>query len=127
MTMSGIRIRTRNGEYAAELDGSDISNAIWLSLPFTSRINMIEGMIYFEMPVDYADPEKLIKKLDIGDIAYWPGVGALCIFYGATPLSGDDGLPVSHYNVTRIGRVIDDCSSMGSAGDRQPIVIEKMF
>jgi hypothetical protein len=125
--MSKIRIRTRNDEYLAELDGSDISNAIWLSLPFTSPINMFGCQIYFEMPIDYAEPEELVTKLEVGDIAYWPKVGAFCIFFGPTPLSGDDGLPVSRYKVTKIGRIIGDCSSMEDAGDRQPITIEKAF
>ena len=123
--MSGIRIRTRNGVYLAELDKSDISNAIWLSLPFSTTINMIAGQIYFEMPVDYADAKELVTKLEVGDIAYWPSVGALCIFYGPTPLSGDDGLPVSRYQVTKIGYIIGDCSSMDEAGDRQKITIEQ--
>ena len=127
MAMSNIRIRTRNGEYLAELDGSDISNAIWLTLPFTSTINMLGCQIYFDMPVDNAEPEKLVTKLEVGDIAYWPKVGALCIFFGPTPLSGDDGLPVSHYPVVKIGKVLDDCSSMESAGDRQRITLEKIF
>ena len=125
--MSKIRIRTRNGEYLAELDGSDISNAIWLSLPFTTAINMFGGQIYFELPVDNADPGERVTKLEVGDIAYWPKVGAFCLFFGPTPLSGDDGLPVSRYPVVKIGRILDDCSSMESAGDRQPITMEKAF
>lgn len=88
---------------------------------------MLGSQIYFEMPIDYADPEELVTKLEVGDIAYWPKVGALCIFFGPTPLSGDDGLPVSKYPVTKIGRIIEDCSSMEYAGDRQPITIEKTF
>ena len=125
--MSRIRIRTRNGEYLAELDSSDISNAVWLSLPFSTTINMLGCQIYFEMPVDNAEPQDLVKKLEVGDIAYWPKVGALCIFFGPTPLSGEDGKPVSKYPVTKIGRMIDDCSSMEYAGDRQLITIEKAF
>jgi len=127
MAMSKIRIRTRNDEYLAELDGSDISNAIWLSLPFTTAINMFGCQIYFEMPVDNADPESLTTKLNVGDIAYWPKVGAFCIFFGPTPLSGDDGLPVSNYPVVKIGKVLGDCSSMESAGDRQLITLERTF
>ena len=125
--MSGIRIRTRNGEYLAELDDSDVSNAVWLSLPFTSVINMLGCQIYFEMPGGNAGPGDLVTKLDAGDIAYWPDAGALCIFFGPTPLSGDDGRPVSHYPVMRIGRILDDCSSMEDAGDRQRITLERAF
>ena len=125
--MSNIRIRTRDDTYLAELDGSDISNAIWLSLPFKATINMIGGQIYFEMPVDYPEHGTPVKTLEVGDIAYWPGVGAVCIFFGPTPLSGKDGLPVSRYSVVKIGKVLDDCSSMESAGDRQPITLERTF
>jgi len=87
---------------------------------------MIAGQIYFEMPVDYADAKDLVTKLEAGDIAYWPKVGALCIFYGPTPLSGDDGLPVSKYPVMKIGRIKGDCSSLDEAGDRQNITIEQL-
>lgn len=57
--------------------------------------------------------------LDAGDIAYWPRAYALCLFFGPTPLSGDDGRPVSKYPVIKIGRIDGDCSSMEDAGDRQ--------
>jgi len=123
--MSGIRIRTETGVYIAELDDSDLSNAIWLSLPFTAAINMLGCQIYFEMPVDCPAPKDLVTKLDVGDIAYWPSAGALCVFFGPTPLSGDDGLPVAPYPVKKIGRVVDDCSSMESAGDRRRITLER--
>ena len=43
---SRITVRTRNGEYPGELDGSDISNAIWLSNRLTVEINMLGGMMY---------------------------------------------------------------------------------
>ena len=125
--MSNIRIRTRNGEYLAELDGSDISNAIWLSLPFTAQINMLGNQIYFEMPLDDACKGERITKLDMGDIAYWPGVGAFCIFFGATPFSGDDCLPVSRYPVIKIGKIAGECSSLEDAGDRQFVTLEQTF
>lgn len=125
--MSNIRIRTRSGEYLAELDDSDISNAIWLSLPFTADINMLGSQIYFEFPVDVDNHGEAVTKLDVGDIAYWPKVGALCLFFGPTPLSGEDGLPVSRYPVVKIGRIIEDCSTMEDSGDRQRITLERTF
>jgi hypothetical protein len=120
-------MRTRNGEYAGELCDSDISDAIWLSLPFTARLNMLGCQIYFEMPLDFRPDGGGATVFDAGDIAYWPGAGALCIFFGPTPLSGDDGRPVSRYPLIKIGRVIGDCSSMEDAGDRQTITIDRSF
>lgn len=126
--MSKIKIITRNGEYQAELDNSDISNEIWLALPFSNYINMLGDEIYFEFPLDSKMPkEGLVTVLEKGDIAYWPKVGALCIFFGPTPLSGEDGKPVSKFPVVKIGRIISECSSMEDAGDRQKIMIQKDY
>lgn len=126
--MSGMKVRTRNGEFPAELDDSDISNAIWLSLPLSMDINMLGGMIYCECPLDAIMPkEGRVTVLDVGDIAYWPGPGAFCIFYGPTPLSGEDGRPVAPYPVIWIGRMTGDCSGLDEAGDRQKLTLVPPF
>lgn len=125
---SRITVRTRNGEYPGELDGSDISNAIWLSNRLTVEINMLGGMMYGELPLDVILPkEGRTTKLETGDIAYWPGPGAFCIFFGPTPLSGEDGQPVAPYPVIKIGKIIGDCSGLEDAGDRQKITILSGF
>jgi len=124
--MSRITIRTRNSEYIAELDRSDISNEIWLSLPFKADINMLGSQIYFSMPLE-SEAVGDTAVLNVGDIAYWPKADAFCIFFGPTPLSGDDGKPVSKFPVKVIGKVIGDCSSMEHAGDRMPITLERSF
>lgn len=125
--MSSIRIRTKNGEYDAEIDDSDISNAIWLSLPFKAQINMLGCEIYFEMPLDAKITGEEKTVFEKGDIAYWPSASALCIFFGPTPLSGEDGRPVTRFPHVKIGRVLGDPSSMKHAGDRQQITLEKRF
>ena len=125
---SKITVRTRNGEYPGELDGSDISNAIWLSNRLTVEINMLGGMMYGELPLDVILPkEGRTTQLETGDIAYWPGPGAFCIFFGPTPLSGEDGQPVAPYPVIKIGKMIGDCSGLEDAGDRQKITILSGF
>ncbi|MBO4552156.1 MAG: AfsR family transcriptional regulator [Candidatus Methanomethylophilaceae archaeon] len=121
-----IMIRTRNADVEAELDGSDISNAIWFELPFRNTINMLGDEIYFEFPLkDVEMSGEQVTVLDVGDIAYWPKVGALCLFFGPTPLSGEDGRPVSRYPVIKIGKMKGDCSVLSEAGDRQRIFIER--
>ena len=126
--VSRITVRTRNGEYPGELDDSDISNAIWLSNRLTVEINMLGGMMYGELPLDVILPkEGRTTKLETGDIAYWPGPGAFCIFFGPTPLSGEDGQPVAPYPVLKIGKMIGDCSGLEDAGDRQKITILSGF
>ena len=126
--VSRITVRTRNGEYPGELDDADISNAIWLSNRLTVEINMLGGMMYGELPLDVILPkEGRTTKLETGDIAYWPGPGAFCIFFGPTPLSGEDGQPVAPYPVIKIGKMIGDCSGLEDAGDRQKITILSGF
>lgn len=125
---SRITVRTRCGEFPGELDGSDISNAIWLSNRLTFDINMLGGMMYGELPLDVILPkEGRTTQLEIGDIAYWPGPGAFCIFFGPTPLSGEDGQPVAPFPVIKIGKMIGDCSGLEDAGDRQKITILSTF
>ncbi|MBQ7701894.1 MAG: AfsR family transcriptional regulator [Candidatus Methanomethylophilaceae archaeon] len=124
--MLNISIRTRNADIQAELDDSDISNAIWFALPFRNTINMLGDEIYFEFPLNDVEMKgEQVTVLDVGDIAYWPKVGALCLFFGPTPLSGEDGRPVSRYPVIKIGKMKGDCSVLEEAGDRQRIFIER--
>lgn len=124
--MSDIVIRTRAGTFNAELDNSDISNEIWLALPFSNYANMLGDEIYFEFPLDSKMPEEgRITILDKGDIAYWPKVGAFCIFFGPTPLSGEDGRPVSKFPVIKIGKLKGEFSELENAGDRQRITIDR--
>jgi hypothetical protein len=126
--MSKLIIRTRNDEVVAELDDSDISNTIWLSCPHKLDINMLGSMIYCELPLDVILPkENRTTELETGDVAYWPGPGAFCIFFGPTPLSGEDRKPVAPYPVIKIGKLIGDYSGLEEAGDRQWLVLEQTF
>jgi len=126
--MSRIIIRTRNAEFKADLDDSDISNEIWLSAPHRLDINMLGSMIYAEFPMKVQLPkEGRTTQMEVGDIAYWPGPGAFCIFFGPTPLSGEDSKPVAPFPVIKIGKMIGDCSELENAGDRQRLTIESDF
>ena len=53
------------------------------ALPFEGRAARWRDEIYFETPVK-AGSEKAKTKVEVGTIAYWPMVSALCIFYGPT-------------------------------------------
>ena len=127
--MSRISIRCSHaGEFFGDLDGSDISNAIWLSPAVSLETNMLGGMMYCELPLDAVLPkENRVTQLETGDIAYWPGPGAFCVFFGPTPLSGEDGKPVAPYPVIKIGRMEGDCSGMDRIGDRQRIFLSPVI
>ncbi|MDR2866556.1 MAG: AfsR family transcriptional regulator [Methanomassiliicoccaceae archaeon] len=123
--MNRIKIRTRCGEWSAVLDDSDISNEIWLSLPFTAGINMLGSQMYFEMRLDSkaAGDQTVFLK---GDIAYWPEADAVSVFFGPTPLSIDDR-PISSFPMKRIGSVEGECADMEMSGDRMRITLERSF
>jgi hypothetical protein len=52
--------------------------------------------------------ENARAEVNLMDVAYWPEDGALCLFYGPTPISkdGDKILPYSPVNV--VGRILFD-------------------
>ncbi|MCL1984112.1 MAG: cyclophilin-like fold protein [Methanomassiliicoccaceae archaeon] len=124
--MSNIRIRTRSGIWDAVLDDSDISNEIWLSLPFSADINMLGSQIYFPMPLESTRPKGDSVLFGKGDIAYWPEADAVSIFFGPTPLSTDER-PVAAFPMKKIGHVTGDCSGMEDSGDRMRITMERSF
>ena len=73
-----------------------------------------------------ADPEikgEAATVFDAGDICWWPRVNAMVIFYGPTPLSGDDGRPVWKYPLVKFGHIQGDCSGLENSGDRQNITL----
>ena len=123
--MSGIVIKTINCEFTGELDDGSIPDTVWLSLPKKFYINMLASMIYFEFPLECPIEGELVTKLRKGDIAYWPKANALCLFFGPTPLSGDDGQPVAPYPVIVIGRLTGDYAGLEDAGDRQRIILDR--
>lgn len=124
--MSKMFVRTRAGTFMVELERSDLGDELWLSLPFEGRLNMLGDQIYFEMPLDTIVKGDL-TILETGDVAYWPQAKALCLFFGATPLSGDDGRPVSAYPVKRIGRLLGDFSALEKSGDGSVITLDRAF
>lgn len=114
-------IRTGNGDYTAVLDDSDVSLALRFATPYSAEGNMISGCLYFEVPIEAIEGGNATTKFEVGDIAWWPRVGALCIFYGPTFLSEEDGKPISYHKMIRIGRIEGDCSGIEGAGDRRGV------
>ena len=125
--MSGIIIRSKHGDFTGELDTSAVSDTIWLSLPRKFQTNMLGCMMYFECPIDVKVEGERVTQLKKGDIAYWPKVGALCFFYGPTPLSGEDKEPVAPFPVVKIGELTGEFDGLDNVGDRQTITIDRNF
>ena len=124
-TVLKLLIRTRCGDYPALLDESDIGSSVWfLSSPeYKAEANQVSGLYYFELPADPEIKGEASTVFDAGDICWWPKVNAIVIFYGPTPLSGDDGRPVWKYPLVKFGHIQGDCSGLENSGDRQNITL----
>jgi uncharacterized protein len=120
-----IRITSDDIEFLVEFNESKTAQKIQKSLPITSRVNLWDNEIYFQIPVQ-AELENGVEILDAGSVAYWPPGSALCIFFGKTPASTDDR-PRAASPVTVVGTVIDnkDISKLKEISDGD--VIELCF
>ena len=121
--MLNVRLITRNADFDAVLDDhNDLALALWFALPLGSPINMLGDSFFFELPpmtlTVEGEREKTFEK---GDIAYWPGVHALVVMFGPTPLSGEDGRPVWSYGLIKIGHLTGEFDGLSEAGDRQKV------
>jgi hypothetical protein len=77
--------------------------AVVNKIPFESEANIWGDEIYFDMPVS-ASVENGRKKVEVGDIAFWPPGKAMCLFFGSTPVS-QGAEPVAASPVNVVGKV----------------------
>jgi hypothetical protein len=73
--------------FLADLHDTPVADAIWNSLPLETGFSTWGDEIYFDTGVD-VDPDESHETVELGDVGYWPPGRALCLFYGATPMSG---------------------------------------
>ena len=98
-----LKIKAGDIELRGWLNDTNTAGQIYAVLPLDAVVNFWGEEIYFEIPVvaELENPEEIVNA---GDIAFWPPGKALCIFFGKTPGSGDNGIkPVSP--VTVVGQV----------------------
>ena len=83
---------------SAVLNDSETSRKIMEKLPIEAEFSTWGDEIYFPIPVKMG-AENSTDVVELGDIAYWPPGHAFCIFYGATPISGEGEIrPASPVN-----------------------------
>jgi hypothetical protein len=74
------------------------------ALPLEAVANQWGDELYFEIPVT-ADEENPRTPVAVGDLGYWPVGRCFCIFYGRTPMSTSDDVPVPASPVNVIGTI----------------------
>ena len=95
-------------EILIELDDSHSPKtfqAILENLPFEISITKWGDELYTERTPIIAKEENARREVDYLDVAYWPEGGALCLFYGPTPISRD-GQILAYSPVNLVGRII---------------------
>ena len=100
-----IHIKAGSVEAIAELNFTQVAQAIWEALPLKAAAELWGEEIYFPIPV-FAKLESGTLQVKAGDLGYWPQGNAFCIFFGPTPISQnkDEIRPASA--VTVFGKII---------------------
>jgi hypothetical protein len=122
-----IRITTRaTGAVEAVMTSENpkTAEAIWKALPIKGNANTWGDEIYFSTPVDLKE-EKARAEVEVGSIAYWPPGKALCIFFGATPVS-QHGEPRAYSPVNVFGKVITNPGAFKKVRDGDQVTVEKV-
>jgi hypothetical protein len=92
---------------ALELDDSKAPNTVkqlLQKIPFKVKLNVWGKEIYTDPIPVKVEEENAQAIVELFDVTYWPPGQALCLFFGPTPLSGQDEIkPYSPVNV--IGRI----------------------
>lgn len=73
----------------------DLWKEIYFALPFESNAEKWKQEIYFKVPVKIKGGDKS-ARVEPGDVAYYPPMNVLCVFYGSSQ-------PIAPVNI--IGRV----------------------
>ena len=103
--------------FTAELYDDPVADAIWSALPLETGFNTWGDEIYFDTGVD-VEPDESHETVEFGDVGYWPPGRALCLFYGATPMSGPNEIrPASPVAV--FGRLHGDPKALKNVRGRR--------
>lgn len=109
------------GEVLAELSeerNTETVEAIWSVLPIKGKVNTWGDEVFVPIGVK-GKMEVAQQVVEKGDIGYWPGGDAFCIFFGRSPTS------VFFNPVNIIGRVLVDAEVFKKVRQGQEITISK--
>ena len=122
-----IRITTKaTGAVEAVMasENPKTAEAIWTALPIKGNANTWGDEVYFSIPVSLKE-EKARAEVEVGSIAYWPPGKALCIFFGATPVS-QHGEPRAYSPVNVFAKITTDSTVFKKVHDGDQVTIEKV-
>lgn len=125
MSDRAIQISAGGVVVTAELNDSPTSDALWEALPITGSANIWGDEIYFSIPVYEEEEEDAQETVEMGAVAYWPPGNALCLFWGATPMSAPGEIrPASAVNV--MGLIDGDATVLGCVPGGAEATVERV-
>ena len=104
--MLPIRIAVGEVTIDGELNDTDFAQALASALPLTAEFRVWGDELHFDVPLDDKPAPRAGTSVSVGDLGFWAEGGALCIFFGPTPLSAAED-PVSAVPVTVVGHLED--------------------
>jgi hypothetical protein len=120
---TSIKISIGGITLKAELLDTPCARAVTACLPIETRPNVWGDEFYFDIPVAMPLDGSATRKVQVGDIGYWPPGKALAIFFGPTPLSsGPDPVPAGEVNP--VGRILDNPGLLKKAKGAKIIRLE---
>ncbi|MGC9372392.1 MAG: cyclophilin-like fold protein [Thermovirgaceae bacterium] len=122
----GRRIRILSGDIVLEgtLSDSKTATAIANLLPLEGKARTWGNEIYFPVPLDLEN-ENGRETVEMGDIGYWPPGNALCLFFGATPLSAPGEIRPAG-PVTVVGCMEGDLSVLKKIAEGDDLKVEAL-
>lgn len=99
-----------------------VADAMRTRLPLEGRPMRWGREYYFPVDADVAVDDGR-TEVSVGDLAYWPEGGAVCLFFGPTPASDGD-TPVAASPVAVFGRV-DGVERLRGKGDVSEMQVER--
>ena len=110
-----IRIQLEEQAFTAELNTSDSAALLLERLPFEAELSRWGDEYYGGTGLDIGEAPDARTEMAIGELAFWPQGGALCIFFGPTPAS-EGSEPRAIGPVNPIGRLLEDPAPLKKLG-----------
>jgi hypothetical protein len=120
-----IQITAGNLTQTAILNETPMADVIWEALPIEGHANLWGDEIYFNIPVHQAEAEDARQEIEVGELAYWPAGTAFCIFFGPTPMSGDEK-PRAYSNVNPFGQIEGDATAFRAVTDGEKVTVSRL-